>query len=88
MFNVEAAGKILVDRKQEKQSGKCFNCADICHAVLQQKTAVHFLNQKIDPDIAAITALYRKTSGMMPTKHPAYKLCRNYPPGDWWSFHG
>ena len=34
---LEEAGKILVDRKQEKQSGKCFNCVDICHAVLQQK---------------------------------------------------
>ena len=27
---LEAAGKILVDRKQETQSGKCFNCIDIC----------------------------------------------------------
>ena len=39
---LEAAGKILVDRKQEKQSGKCFNCVDICHAVLQQKNGCSF----------------------------------------------
>ena len=27
---LEEAGKILADRKQETQSGKCFNCIDIC----------------------------------------------------------
>ena len=27
---LKAAGKILADRKQETQSGKCFNCIDIC----------------------------------------------------------
>ena len=27
---LEEAGKILADRKQETQLGKCFNCVDIC----------------------------------------------------------
>ena len=46
---LEEAGKILVDCKQETQSGKCFNCIDICGVGTIETRHTEIIAALLDP---------------------------------------
>jgi hypothetical protein len=46
---LEEAGKILADRKQETQSGKCFNCIDICGVGTIETRHTEIIAALLDP---------------------------------------
>ena len=46
---LEEAGKILADRKQETQSGKCFNCVDICGVGTIETRHTEIIAALLDP---------------------------------------
>ena len=46
---LEEAGKILADRKQETQSGKCFNCIDICGVGTIETRHTEIIATLLDP---------------------------------------
>lgn len=46
---LEEAGKILVDHKQETQSGKCFNCIDICGVGTIETRHTEIIAALLDP---------------------------------------
>ena len=46
---LEEAGKILADRKQETQSGKCFNCVDICGVGTIEPRHTEIIAALLDP---------------------------------------